>query len=176
MRVVLPLTLRRCRDAARAVHHTEDGPAAVRRLRGERMGFYRSRPVLALLLYLAAAQGRLVWRSPREFAVLEPPVADHGWAGPGWHAWWAKRVEGAWQFLRIVSPMFPLLAALPLALLAGRSVRLLWRQLNEIGCAARGPGGVRPGHGTCHRFDEVRSCLISAILVEVAELLLYLYI
>src|SRR5215470_2392851 len=74
MRVVLPLTLRRCRDAARAVHHTEDGPAAVRRLRGERMGFYRSRPVLALLLYLAAAQGRLVWRSPREFACWNHPL------------------------------------------------------------------------------------------------------
>src|SRR5262249_26089477 len=40
---------------------------------------------------------------------------------------------------------------------------VLWRQLNKIRCAARGPGGVRPGHGTCHRLDEVRSCLISAI-------------
>src|SRR5262249_52690490 len=42
-------------------------------------------------------------------------------------------------------------------------VHVLWRQLNKIRCAARGPGGVRPGHGTCHRLDEVRSCLISAI-------------
>src|SRR5262249_51510943 len=103
MRVVLPLAFRQCRDIAKAVRHTEHGPAAVRRLRGERVGLYRSRPGLALLLYLAAAQGRVVWRSPREFAVLEPPVADHGWAGPGWHAWWAKRVERAWQFSRIVS-------------------------------------------------------------------------
>src|SRR5215470_18306090 len=42
----------------------------------------------------------------------------------------------------------------------------LWCQLNKIGCAAHGPGGVRPGHGTCHRLDEVRSCLISAILAS----------
>jgi len=40
---------------------------------------------------------------------------------------------------------------------------VFWRQLNKIRYAARGPGGVRPGHGTCHRLDEVRSCLISAI-------------
>src|SRR5262250_3217437 len=46
----------------------------------------------------------------------------------------------------------------------------VWRQLNKIRCAARGPGGVRPGHGTCHRLDGVRSCLISAIVVRGREL------
>jgi len=93
MRVVLPLTFRQCRDAAKAVRRTEYGPAAVRRLRGERVGFSRSRPGLALLLYLAAAQGRVVWRSSAAFAVLEPPGADPRRACPGRRARWAGRVE-----------------------------------------------------------------------------------
>jgi len=46
----------------------------------------------------------------------------------------------------------------------GFAATRIWRQLNKIRCAARGPDSVRPGHGTCHRLDEVRSCLISAIL------------
>jgi hypothetical protein len=79
----LPLTFRQCRDAARVVRHTEHGPEAVRQLRGERVGFSRSRPGLALLLYLAAAQGRVVWRSPAAFAVLEPAATAIAAAVPG---------------------------------------------------------------------------------------------
>src|SRR5262250_1464464 len=51
----------------------------------------------------------------------------------------------------------------------GRAMSPIWRQLNKIGCTARGPGGVRPGHGTCHRLDEVRSCLTSAITAKIVN-------
>lgn len=119
-----PLTFRQCRDAARSVRGTEYGPAAIRRLRGERMGLSRPRPRLAVLLYLAAAQGRVVWRSPTAFAVLEPPGADPGRVGPGRHARWARRIELGWPYLRDFGPFVLLIAALPLALFAGRYAQL----------------------------------------------------
>lgn len=112
--------------AALAVRRAEHGPAAVRRLRGERVSaFFRPRPGLAVLLYLAAAQGRVVWRWPAGFALLEPPGGGTGWVGTGRRARIARRVEAAWPYARDHLPAILLLAAIPFALFAGRYAELL---------------------------------------------------
>ncbi|HEY0637572.1 MAG TPA: hypothetical protein VGD67_07980 [Pseudonocardiaceae bacterium] len=74
-----PLSYRDCREAARSAHGAEHGPPAVARLRGERItGFFRPRPGLAVLLYLAAVQGRVVWHSADAYVLLERPAAMTG--------------------------------------------------------------------------------------------------
>jgi nucleoside phosphorylase len=65
---------RACRQAARAVRAAEHGRDAVERFRPRGVsGLVRSRPPLAVLLWLAAHRGLLIWRSADEFAVLDPP-------------------------------------------------------------------------------------------------------
>lgn len=127
---MLPLTLRQCRDAARAVRGTGDDPAAVRHLR--RLDPYPLRTSFALVLYLAAAQGRVVWRSPTAFAVLEPPGRDRGRTGPGRHARWARRFELVWPHVQNYSPLLLVFAAAPFFRFAGYENRLLFSLVAQL--------------------------------------------
>ncbi|TDC48816.1 hypothetical protein E1258_27690 [Micromonospora sp. KC207] len=58
-------------DAVRAAEHAREAVAVVRP-RGP-FGLIRSRGPVPLLLYVAAREGRLVWRDPESFAMLQPP-------------------------------------------------------------------------------------------------------
>ncbi|MBO4210227.1 5'-methylthioadenosine/S-adenosylhomocysteine nucleosidase family protein [Micromonospora echinofusca] len=77
-------TFAECRTAARAVRRAERGRAAIGVIRPRDVWLFRARPPLAVLLYLAASEGRLIWESTEAFAVIEPPLTQsREWtAGP----------------------------------------------------------------------------------------------
>src|SRR4051812_15203979 len=68
------LTLAECRVGARSIRASEFGREAVDlvRPRGP-LGVIRGRGPLSLLLYVAAREGRLVWRNPDSLARLRRP-------------------------------------------------------------------------------------------------------
>jgi hypothetical protein len=71
------LTTQELQQAADAVRHSPLRRQALDTLRPRGVaGFLRSHAPLRLLLQLAAREGRLVWRSPRSFAVLEAPLGE----------------------------------------------------------------------------------------------------
>ena len=75
------------------------------------VGIHRSRPPLGLLLYGAARDGRLVWRSADEFALVEPPIARGGeWASSDAGRTWLGRLDRWWDHLMFGVPPFLLLA------------------------------------------------------------------
>jgi nucleoside phosphorylase len=68
-----------CRAAARAARGAEHGVRASRAARQAGLyGVVRDRGPLAVLLYLAGREGRLVWQGVNGFAILEPPLANRG--------------------------------------------------------------------------------------------------
>lgn len=68
-----------CRAAARAARGAEHGVRASRAAREAGLyGVVRNRGPLAVLLYLAGREGRLVWQGVNGFAVLEPPLPNRG--------------------------------------------------------------------------------------------------
>lgn len=67
-------SFRACRQAARAVRAAQESRQAITTVRPRGVAFVRSRAPLALLIRLAALEGRLVWQSADAFAVLEPPT------------------------------------------------------------------------------------------------------
>jgi hypothetical protein len=67
-------SFRACRQAARAVRAAQESRQAIATVRPRGVAFVRSRAPLALLIRLAALEGRLVWQSADAFAVLEPPA------------------------------------------------------------------------------------------------------
>lgn len=72
------------RAAARAIRQSEHA-ASVRatiRPRGH-FAVVRDRGPMPIILYAAARDGRLVWRGPAEFALLEPPAGTRPEAGSG---------------------------------------------------------------------------------------------
>ena len=75
------------------------------------MGVFRSRGPLALILYVAAREGRLAWRDETSFAVLEAPPARRAPYRLGYVPWVLRLLDRRWE---------PVLFALPpaLALLA----------------------------------------------------------
>ena len=75
-------SLRARRQAARAVRSAEEGRRAMEMIRPRGVAVVRSRAPLALLIRLAALEGRLVGWHPNAFAVLEAPTGD-GPAKPG---------------------------------------------------------------------------------------------
>jgi nucleoside phosphorylase len=65
-----------CRAAARAVHSAECSHEVLEVVRPRSMfGLVRSRAPISIGLLVAAAEGRLIWRSPQSFALLERPAA-----------------------------------------------------------------------------------------------------
>jgi nucleoside phosphorylase len=75
------------------------------------VGIHRSRPPLGLLLYSAARDGRLVWRSADEFALVEPPIArSREWASSDAGRTWLGRLDRWWDHLVFGVPPFVLLA------------------------------------------------------------------
>ncbi|MBO4210180.1 5'-methylthioadenosine/S-adenosylhomocysteine nucleosidase family protein [Micromonospora echinofusca] len=94
-----------CRRAAARLRRAEHGRQAAAAARPRSVnGVLRTRAPLAVMLYLAAREERLVWRGPDSFALLEPPV---GWPPPRRGRllrWWDQH----WQFLWYGGP--PLLA------------------------------------------------------------------
>jgi len=118
------VTYRQCRAAAASVRRAEHGRSAVARLRGERLAFMPPRPRLAVLLYIADAQDRLVWHSPTSLVLLSPPRASREPAGAGRRARRLRLLESCWPYLRDFGPAVLVLAAMPLLLLAGQYARL----------------------------------------------------
>jgi nucleoside phosphorylase len=77
-------------------------------------GVLRARPPLALQLYSAARDGRLVWRGPGALALLEPPAgARVGRGGPAAVRW---GVEQWWEALVFCAPAVVLVLTLPVPL------------------------------------------------------------
>ncbi|PRX15875.1 5'-methylthioadenosine/S-adenosylhomocysteine nucleosidase family protein [Actinoplanes italicus] len=100
-----------CRAAARAVRATALWPQVRDAVRPPGVGIHRSRPPLGLLLYAAARDGRLVWRSADEFALLEPPIArGREWAGSDAGRTWLGRMDRWWDHLVFGVPPLLLLA------------------------------------------------------------------
>ncbi|WP_439663851.1 5'-methylthioadenosine/S-adenosylhomocysteine nucleosidase family protein [Lentzea sp. HUAS TT2] len=73
----------------------------------------RSRAPVALILYVAALEGRLVWQGPQGFALLEPPIArPEPWRNRGWSrvvplAW----LDRNWSTVLFGLPGFAAMAA-----------------------------------------------------------------
>jgi hypothetical protein len=119
------LTFRRCLGAARAVRAAEHGPSAAARLRGERIGLGRPSPGLAVLLYLADLQGRLVWHGLDSFVVLRAPYGNPGRRSPGWRSGLARLVEVVWPYGRDFGPAIVLLPLGLLGVLGGAQLLAL---------------------------------------------------
>jgi nucleoside phosphorylase len=107
--------LNACREAARAVAATPCWPQVRDAVRPPGVGIHRSRPPLGLLLYGAARDGRLVWRSADEFALLEPPIArGREWASSDAGRTWSGRLDRWWDHLVFgVPPLLLLLLSVP---------------------------------------------------------------
>lgn len=112
-------TFRQCQAATRSVQAAEHGRTTVALLRGERIGLGRPSPGLAVLLYLATLQGRLVWRGVDAFVVLRAPYGMPGGRRAGWHSLLARVVEKAWPYGRDFSLAVVLLPIALLGALAG---------------------------------------------------------
>ncbi len=93
------------------------------------VGIHRSRPPLGLLLYTAARDGRLAWRSAGEFALLEPPIVrGREWASSDAGRTWLGRLERWWDHLVFgVPPLVLLTLSVPVSFVpvAGVLVALL---------------------------------------------------
>ncbi|GAA1636666.1 hypothetical protein [Actinoplanes couchii] len=107
--------LKACREAARAVRATPFWRQVRDTVRPPGVAIHRSRPPLGLLLYAAARDGRLVWRSADEFALLEPPIArGREWAGSDAGRTWSGRLDRWWDHLVFgVPPVLLLVLSVP---------------------------------------------------------------
>jgi nucleoside phosphorylase len=106
------LDLNACREASRAVRATPGWPQVKDAVRPPGVGIHRSRPPLSLLLYGAAQDGRLVWHSDDEFALIEPPIArGRDWASSDAGRTWIGRLDRWWDLLVFGVPPLLLLAA-----------------------------------------------------------------
>ncbi|MDQ7904212.1 hypothetical protein RB614_06705 [Phytohabitans sp. ZYX-F-186] len=112
-----PLDLQTCREAARSVRASPYWRQVRGVVRPREVSIHRSRPPLALLLYAAARDGRLVWRSADEFAVLEPPIARmRDWAGSDAGRTWLARLDRWWEQVVLAgAPLILVLLAVPVA-------------------------------------------------------------
>ncbi|MFB9238111.1 hypothetical protein ACFFWC_21570 [Plantactinospora siamensis] len=104
-----------CRAAARVVRSAQRGREAVRVVRDRSaLGFVRSRGPLSVLLWVAAAEGRLAWRGPDSFALLErPPASPAPAARGGLRLRTLRLVDRHWDLLLLVVP--PVLGLLVVA-------------------------------------------------------------
>ncbi|MFC5637599.1 hypothetical protein [Streptomyces bullii] len=108
-------SLAQCRAAARLVRRSPQGKAVAALVRGKGIsGLARSRGPLALVLYCAALEGRLVWQDLHGFALLEPPLlAPRRPWGAGLGPALLRLLDRRWEtLLFLVPPSLMLLAAL----------------------------------------------------------------
>ncbi|MEV4179181.1 hypothetical protein [Nonomuraea sp. NPDC049709] len=116
------------REAARAVRRAERrrDVADVVRPKGI-FGVLRSRAPVAVILYVAARDGRLVWRSPEVFAVLESPHGSRFTGRPGMSL--LRLLDKHWDVvLFLFPPAVLLMLSAVSALLGGAShwIPALW--------------------------------------------------
>lgn len=119
------VTYRECRAAARSVRLAEFGRTARRAARPVSvLGVVRGRGPIPVLLYVAGREGRLVWRSADEFAVLEPPIEQRsGLLAGDTRLSLVRIVDRGWeQLIMFVPPVLSLLLALLLVLVAPKPV------------------------------------------------------
>lgn len=96
-----------CRRAARSLRAADRANDLVPQLRPRFLpGLCRQRPPLAWQIWAASRTGRLVWRSPEEFCLLDPPVGTR--ANEGRLARW---VDDNWPFAVAVGLTVMLLTA-----------------------------------------------------------------
>jgi nucleoside phosphorylase len=141
------------------------GREAIRVIRPYGHGLHRARPPLAVLLYLAGREGRLVRESEDAFAVVEPPVARvTEWATGPYADRMLGRVTRWWDHLVfLVTGFVLLLVALPIALVS-RSAALLavlasvsYVALNMVAMLVKGSTSLARSMGTNALDDELRS-------------------
>src|SRR5436305_10607230 len=111
-------------QAARNVRMATHGHRAVNTVRPRgSYGVLRSRAPLAVVLYAAAREGRLVWRTVDSFALLDPPRAwrkHMGRAGIGFRL--LGFIERQWELTVFLGSMLSALAAM----MAMLPFRALW--------------------------------------------------
>ncbi|MFB9182923.1 hypothetical protein ACFFX1_32705 [Dactylosporangium sucinum] len=112
---------RGCWEAARSVRSSPFWRQVRDVVRPPGTAIHRSRPPLGLLLSAAARDGRLVWRSAGEFAVIEPPIArKRDWAGSDAGRSWLARLDRWWDHLVFAVPAFAaLMLSVPVAFVPG---------------------------------------------------------
>ncbi len=119
-----------CRNTAGVVRSAPLGKEALNTVRPRGVsGLFRSRAPLAFQLRLAAQQGRLLWWSPRAFALLDPPGNHPAQGG----SYWLRRLDRWWDLLLFAVPPVVLLGvAAALALPPGAP---RWRLIAALVCA-----------------------------------------
>ncbi|NMO57875.1 hypothetical protein HH310_42775 [Actinoplanes sp. TBRC 11911] len=121
---MLGLTYRECRTWVDRLPRTREAKQAQGSIRGRGLGVYRARPPLAVLLYLADREGRLVGGSADAFAVIEPPIArladwNTAMRRLDGRVRWLGRLVRAWQYILPYAPaVIAMLVAVPLALIS----------------------------------------------------------
>ena len=120
------ISYRQCREMAAAVRGADEGRSAYNYIRPRGVsGLLRSRGPLPVILYLAAAESRLVWRDSTSFAVLQPPKGMDQ-KGGGFKIRMLRFVNHHWDALLYILPPFTMmLLSLLLALSLG-GMRLPW--------------------------------------------------
>ncbi|RSM65235.1 hypothetical protein DMH04_49610 [Kibdelosporangium aridum] len=100
-----------CRAIARGVRRAQHAKAAINTVRPRGVaGFIRNRAPLALVLYLAATEGRLVVQGTTAVAMLEPrAVGEKTWQPKGLRLGSLSFVDRRWSVLLFAAPAFILL-------------------------------------------------------------------
>ncbi len=114
---------RECRAAARSIRRAEYGVEAMATARPRGViGFFRGRGPLPIMLYVAAREGRLVWRGPDSLALLQRP-ADQPVrpALGGARTVLLRQLDRHWEFLLFAAPPVVLLVAAA-AVVVGRDL------------------------------------------------------
>ncbi|MEV6695360.1 hypothetical protein AB0M35_28220 [Micromonospora sp. NPDC051196] len=144
------LSFAACRAAARSVRRAEHGRQAYRTARPEgAMGWFRSRGPLSVMLTIAACEGRLIWRGPDSFALLEPPMTmGERYTAGGLRLFLLRIVDRRWETLCFAGPptlaLLAALACLPLQLWRVALVLLMLVLLHVTVCLLGAvAGGLR---------------------------------
>ncbi|GAA2477972.1 5'-methylthioadenosine/S-adenosylhomocysteine nucleosidase family protein [Winogradskya humida] len=117
-----------CRAAARSVRDTEFGREAEAVVRPRStLGVFRTRGPLSLLIYVAARDGRLVWRGPGSFALLQPPAdARRRSPSPGLRQAVLRRVVRSWDLFLFCAPIAVLFAVAAVCAVLFRATGQRW--------------------------------------------------
>jgi nucleoside phosphorylase len=170
-----PLDLRACREAARSVRASPYWRQVRDVVRPREVSIHRSRPPLALMLYAAARDGRLVWRAADEFAVLEPPIARmRDWARGDAGRTWLARLDRWWEMLVwLGTPLLLIVLAVPTAFIpvVGLAAAMLLLLLATVFVTAQMIVGLLRGllHLRVPRVENARDFHWTVTLCHVAD-------